>query len=103
MEKIAKKYKVDPSAIYDYELNHLNPGDALTVGQKRGVPGGKNHRSKNCPSVPWPDSGNGGTWHRQLGLTRERRHDPEILVRAFWTLEIGIVKSKTCGASVRET
>ncbi len=42
IEKLAKKYKVDPSAITDYPLNHLEgPPYALKPGQKLIIPGGQ--------------------------------------------------------------
>jgi len=42
IEKLAKKYKVDPSAITDYPLNHLEgPPYELKPGQKLIIPGGQ--------------------------------------------------------------
>jgi len=41
VESIAKKYKVDPSVIINYELNNLKPPYELVPGQKIIVPGGK--------------------------------------------------------------
>ncbi len=40
VENIAKKHSVDIDAILSFELNQLNPSDALTVGSKLVVPGG---------------------------------------------------------------
>ncbi len=61
---IAKKYKVDAAAIFDYELNNLKPGDALAVGQKVVVPGGKKpivQREVRAYSGPIPESAARGT------------------------------------------
>jgi len=41
LESIAKKYKVDVSAITEYPLNRLRPPHELQVGQKLIVPGGR--------------------------------------------------------------
>ncbi len=41
VEKLAKEYKVDPSAIINYPLNNLKPPYELTPGQKLIIPGGE--------------------------------------------------------------
>ncbi len=41
VEKLAKEYKVDPSAIINFPLNNLKPPYELTPGQKIIVPGGE--------------------------------------------------------------
>ena len=41
LESIARKHSADVSAILSFELNGLNPGDALAVGQGLIVPGGR--------------------------------------------------------------
>ncbi len=41
LEKIAKQYKVDVSAITQFKLNHVSSDEDLRVGQKLVVPGGR--------------------------------------------------------------
>jgi len=40
IESLAKRYKVEPTAITDYPLNHLEPPYTLHAGQKLVIPGG---------------------------------------------------------------
>jgi murein DD-endopeptidase MepM/ murein hydrolase activator NlpD len=52
IEKVAKKYKVDPAVIVQYGLNRLNPANPqIAVGQRVIVPGGKKELPQAAPVV----------------------------------------------------
>jgi LysM repeat protein len=52
LDKIAKKYKVDPSAIINYGLNRFDPANPqIAVGQLVIVPGGKKELPQAAPVV----------------------------------------------------
>jgi murein DD-endopeptidase MepM/ murein hydrolase activator NlpD len=86
VESIAKKYKVDADAILDYELNHLKPGEGLSLGRKLIVPGGRKpiaRRAVSAYSGPIPDSAARGTGNLGWPVSG-------YITQKFWEGHLGI-------------
>ena len=86
VENIAKKHSVDLDAILSFELNQLNPSDALTVGSKLVVPGGKKpivQRTVRAYSGVIPESAARGTGNFGWPVSG-------VITQKFWTFHQGI-------------
>ncbi|MBI5029264.1 MAG: peptidoglycan DD-metalloendopeptidase family protein [Chloroflexi bacterium] len=86
VDKIAKKYKGDASAIIDYELNNIHSGDALTVGQKLIVPEGKKpivQRTVQAYGGPIPANAARGTMEFGWPVSG-------VITQKFWSGHLGI-------------
>lgn len=85
-ESIAKKYKVDSDAILDNEWNQPKPGDALTVGSKLVVPGGKKpivQKTVRAYSGAIPESAARGTGNFGWPVSG-------VVTQKFWTFHQGV-------------
>lgn len=86
IEGIAKKYRVDSGAILDNEWNQLKPGDALTVGSKLVVPGGKKpivQKTVRAYSGTIPESAARGTGNFGWPVSG-------VITQKFWAFHQGI-------------
>lgn len=96
-ESIAKKYKVDPSAILNYELNVLKPGEALTVGQRLVVPGGRKpivQKFVRAYSGPIPETAARGTGNFGWPVSG-------VITQKYWTGHAGIDIGAPTGTPVQ--
>lgn len=86
IESIAKKYKVDSNAILDNEWNQLKLGDALNVGSKLVVPGGKKNivqKTVRAFSGAIPETAARGTGNFGWPVSG-------VVTQKFWTFHQGV-------------
>lgn len=96
LESIAKKYKVDPNAIFNHALNNLKPGDGLNPGQKLIVPGGRKpivRKMVSAYSGPIPASAARGTGNFGWPVSG-------YITQKFWEGHPGIDIGAATGAPV---
>ncbi len=97
VESIAKQYKIDATAILNYELNNLKPGEGLSAGQKLIVPGGRKtipRKVVTAYSGPIPSSAARGTGNFGWPISG-------YITQQFWAGHPGIDIGAPTGTPIR--